>query len=194
MESLIKTEESALVTHEVEREIMELLEKCVQEVDSELDYRPEIRIFGKICHQKRSIGFYSDKSVRYNYSSTLAPSKTMKPCLRELLIYVNDKFDAAFDGILINKYENGKEYIGKHSDDERGLQAKCGVIAISFGDVRKFRIRDKFTGDIILDAPTESNKIIHIAGNFKREFTHEIPVEKKVNECRYSLTFRRYLH
>lgn len=193
MEVLIKTDRSALITYDLEPEIIALLEQCVQEVDSELDHHPEITIFGKICHQKRSVGFYSDTSVGYNYSSTLTPSKTMKPCLRELLIYVNDKFDAAFNGILINKYDDGEEYIGKHSDDERGLQHKCGVIAMSYGAVRKFRIRDKFTGKKILDVPTEQNKIIQMAGNFQREFTHEIPVEKKVNECRYSLTFRRHL-
>ncbi len=117
----------------------------------------------------------------------------MKPCLRELLMYVNDKFDASFNGILINKYENGEEYIGKHSDDERGLQPNRGVIAMSFGAVRKFRIRDKVTGNIVVDVPTEPSKIIQMAGDFQKEFTHEIPVEKKVKECRYSLTFRRHV-
>jgi alkylated DNA repair dioxygenase AlkB len=172
---------------------MELLEQCVREVDSELDYHPEIKIFGKICHQQRSIGFYSDTSVGYNYSTTITPSKEMKPCLIELLGYINNKFDASFNGILINKYESGEEYIGKHSDDERGLQPTCGVIAMSFGAVRKFRIRDKITGKIVLDVPTEQNKIIQMFGNFQKEFTHEIPVEKKVKDCRYSLTFRRHL-
>ena len=193
METLIKTEKSALITHNLEPEMVMLLEECVQQIDSELDYHPEIKIFDKICHQQRSIGFYSDTSKGYNYSSTLTPSKKMKPCLRELLIYINDKFDANFNGILINKYENGEEYIGKHSDDERGLQPNCGVIAMSFGAVRKFRIRDKCTGKIVLDVPTESNKIIQMCGHFQKEFTHEIPVEKKVKECRYSLTFRRHL-
>jgi alkylated DNA repair dioxygenase AlkB len=193
METLIQTASSQLNTYELEEEIMELLEQCVREVDSELDYHPEIKIFGKICHQQRSIGFYSDTSVGYNYSTTITPSKEMKPCLIELLGYINNKFDASFNGILINKYESGEEYIGKHSDDERGLQPTCGVIAMSFGAVRKFRIRDKITGKIVLDVPTEQNKIIQMFGNFQKEFTHEIPVEKKVKDCRYSLTFRRHL-
>ena len=193
METLIKTEKSALIIHELEPEIVAILEQCVKEVDAELDYHPAIKIFDKICHQQRSIGFYSDTSEGYRYSNSIAASKEMKPCLRELLIYVNDKFDASFNGILINKYENGEEYIGKHSDDEKGLQPNCGVIAMSFGAVRKFRIRDKLTGKLVLDVPTDSNKIIQMAGNFQKEFTHEIPVEKKVKECRYSLTFRRHL-
>ena len=63
---------------------------------------------------------------------------------------------------------------------------------MSFGAVRKFRIRDKFTKKIILDLPTQSNYIIQMAGNFQKEFTHEIPVEKKVKGARYSLTFRNH--
>ena len=50
---------------------------------------------------------------------------------------------------------------------------------MSFGAVRKFRIRDKNTDKIVLDVPTEPNKIIQMACNFQKEFTHEIPVEKK---------------
>ena len=50
---------------------------------------------------------------------------------------------------LINKYENGEEYIGKHSDDEKGLEPKCGVICVSYGAIRKFRIRDKKSGEVI---------------------------------------------
>jgi len=31
-----------------------------------------------------------------------------------------------------------------------------------------------------------------MGGNFQKEFTHEIPVEKKIKEVRYSLTFRKH--
>ena len=40
---------------------------------------------------------------------------------------------------------------------------------------------------------TEPTKIIQMAGDFQKEFTHEIPVEKKVDSVRYSLTFRKHL-
>lgn len=191
--SVLQTEKSALILHDLEPEICNLIEECVQVVDSELDVNPEIIVFGKECHQHRSIGFYSDTSKGYNYSTTITPSKKMYPCLRELLIYINDKFDYNYNGILINKYSGGEDYIGKHSDDERGLDSKVGVIALSYGAVRKFRIRNKLTGKIEIDVPTDPTKIIQMAGDFQKEFTHEIPVEKKVNGVRYSLTFRRHL-
>jgi len=193
MTTLIQTNRSVLMVHELDNDMIDLIQTCVNAVDTELDVNPEIKMYGKVCHQHRSVGFYSDTSKGYNYSSTITPSKPMHPCLRELLSYINDKFDYCYNGILINKYEGGEDYIGKHSDDERGLDAKVGVIAISCGAVRKFRIRYKNNGVIAMDVPTNPNHIIQMAGDFQKEFTHEIPMEKKIKGVRWSLTFRRHL-
>lgn len=192
MSAVIKTETSALVLHDLDTEIVSLIEKCVKRVDPELDFHPEIILYGKVCHQQRSVGFFSDISEGYNYSGTLTPSKKMHKCLNKLLKYINETFECEFNGILINKYLGGEEYIGKHSDDERGLDSEVGVIALSYGAIRKFRIRDKLSNKIIMDVPTDPNKIIQMAGDFQKEFTHEIPVEKKVKEVRYSFTFRKH--
>jgi alkylated DNA repair dioxygenase AlkB len=105
---------------------------------------------------------------------------------------INTKFNYSYNGILINKYTDGQDYIGKHTDDERGLDGKVGVISISYGAVRKFRICNKITGKIEIDVPTDPTKIIQMVGNFQKEFTHEIPIEKKIKDTRYSLTFRKH--
>lgn len=193
MTDVIKTTQSALILHDIDAAICELIKRCVETVDKELDVNPEIIVYGKKCHQHRSIGFYSDTSKGYYYSSKLAASKKMHPCLHELLSYVNTKFNYNYNGILVNKYSGGDDYIGRHSDDELGLDAKIGVVAISYGAVRKFRIRNKNTGKVEIDVLTDANKIIQMAGNFQKEFTHEIPIEKKVKETRFSFTFRRHL-
>jgi alkylated DNA repair dioxygenase AlkB len=193
MTTVLYSANSSLILHDLDDNIMALVAQCVKTVDSELDVRPQIMVFGKVCHQNRSVGFYSDTSKGYNYSSSLTPSKKKHPCLRELLIYINDKFDYDYNGILINKYSGGEDYIGKHSDDEKGLDSRVGVVALSYGTVRTFRIRNKETGSIVKDVPTEPNKIIQMAGDFQKEFTHEIPIQKKVNGTRYSFTFRKHL-
>lgn len=193
MTTILHSENSALILYDLDENMMEIVKQCVETVDSELDVRPPVIVFGKVCCQNRSVGFYSDTSKGYNYSNKLMASKKMHPCLRELLIYINDKFDYDYNGILINKYSGGEDYIGKHSDDEKGLDSKVGVVALSYGAVRNFRIRWKDTGSIVKDVPTEPNKIIQMAGDFQKEFTHEIPIQKKVNGTRYSFTFRKHL-
>ena len=194
MTTILKTNTSSLIIHNLEENIEKLLEECVSIIDYELNINPEIIIFGKKCKQHRSVGFYSDISRGYNYSTSKTPAKKMHPCLRELLIYVNDKFNYDFNGILINKYLNGLDYIGKHSDDERNLDKTVGVVALSYGATRKFRIRNKFTNKIIIDLPSEKNKIIQMIGDFQNEFTHEIPIEKNIKDVRYSFTFRKHIN
>lgn len=193
MTAVLQTNESALILHDLEPEICNLIQLCIETIDTELDVNPEIVVYGKVCHQRRCVGFYSDTSKGYNYSTTITPSKQMHPCLRDLLLYINEKFDYDYNGILINKYSGGEDYIGKHSDDQRNLDARVGVIAVSYGQVRKFRIRNKLSGKIVVDVPTDPTKIIQMAGNFQKEFTHEIPVEKRAKGVRYSLTFRKHL-
>ena len=104
---------------------------------------------------------------------------------------INERFGTKYNGILINRYNGGKNYISDHSDDEKNID-EGGVIAISHGAVRKFRIRDKLTKKIIMDIPTTSGSIIHMGGDFQKEFTHGIPVEKNVEGIRYSFTFRKH--
>ena len=194
MTTILKTNTSSLIIHNLEENIEKLLEECVSIIDYELNINPEIIIFGKKCKQHRSVGFYSDISRGYNYSTSKTSAKKMHPCLRELLIYVNDKFNYDFNGILINKYLNGLDYIGKHSDDERNLDKTVGVVALSYGATRKFRIRNKFTNKIVIDLLSEKNKIIQMTGDFQNEFTHEIPIEKNIKDIRYSFTFRKHIN
>lgn len=179
---------------------------------------PPIVIYGKKAYQHRDVGFFSNDSKGYYYSNQLMPSSPLTPLLEELLALINRKFvfpwnNRKYNGILINRYKDGTNYIGAHSDDEKSL-GENGVIAISLGATRKFRIRNKqanqkyyeyykngyyqeFTcgkkNENIFDLPLENNSIIWMQGDFQKEFTHEIPIEKRVKEPRISLTFRCHL-
>lgn len=193
MTTVLMTDKSSLVVHDLDDSIIELLSDCVKEVDQQLDHRPEIKVFNKICHQQRSVGFYSKVSEGYKYSNSVMRSKGIPPNLEKLLERVNNKFNASFNGILVNKYENGEDYISKHSDDEKSLDPSIGVVMLSFGALRKFRIRNKSTGKKEIDIQTSHDTIIQMAGEFQKEFTHEVPIERKVKDARYSFTFRRHL-
>ena len=169
----------------------ELLEKCVADVRENLDEYPPIKIFGKICHQRRCVGFFSDESIGYKYSGQLSKSKPMTSSLISLLALVNSIFHTEYNGILVNQYKTGEDYISAHSDDEANLD-DSGVVAISWGATRKFRIRNKITKKIIGDYALTSGSMLQMKGNFQKEFTHEIPIEKRVKEARISFTFRKH--
>lgn len=169
-----------------------LLEAAIAESRDKLLLNPEIVVYGKRAHQHRSVGFFSHDTVGYQYSGALAASQPPPPALESLLAHINDTFQSSYNGILVNYYSNGSDYIGAHSDDEKFL-GPLGVISLSHGATRKFRIRDRSTREIIMDIPVTSGTLIHMGGNFQKEFTHEIPMEKKIREGRYSFTFRQHL-
>ena len=176
----------------------DLLNQCVEAAKPFLHHKPTIVVYGKHAHQRRNVGFFSDESRGYRYSHTLMPSQPLPEALRRLLADINQQFGAAFNGILVNEYQDGNDYIGAHSDDESGLDARAGVIAISVGATRKFRIRKKpadytMAGERVMDILTTDSQVMQMGGDFQREFKHEIPAEKKVKEARVSFTFRRHV-
>lgn len=189
LDKIIETESSTLYQGTFEN--TSLLEECVKYTRDKLNEYPPIKIFDKICYQRRCVGFFSDDSIGYYYSNQLSKSKPMSPCLYSLLQTINDLFDAKYNGILVNLYKTGEDYISAHSDDEACLD-KSGVVAISYGATRKFRIRNKNTREKILDIPLTSGQIIKMAGNFQKEYTHEVPIERRIKEERISFTFRRH--
>jgi len=191
MKILLKTEKSALKSYTLRKKYNKLILNCITEVNNNLTENPPIYIYNKIAYQHRSVGFFSNKSIGYYYSGKLAKSKPLTPNLEILLNMINKKLKANFNGILVNKYKDGSDYISAHSDDEKNLD-DIGVVVISYGAIRKFRIRDKKTKVIQLDVPTEPNRILHMEGDFQKEFIHEIPIQKRIKEERYSFTFRKH--
>ena len=169
----------------------DLLEKCISDIQSQLEEKPEIIIFGKKCRQQRNVGFFSDKSLGYKYSNKMMVSKPLSKAMSELLDTVNKDMGANFNGILINKYTDGNDYISAHSDDEIGLDL-VGVVSISYGAERIFRIRDKETKGVMCNEITTHSSILHMGGDFQKLYTHEIPIQKKIKEQRISFTFRKH--
>ena len=168
-----------------------LLDECVSDIKQSLIHRPEIRVFGKTCHQPRDVGFFSDESVGYKYSRQMMRSQPLTDSLTKLLDTINHMFSSDFNGILVNLYRDGNDSIGDHSDDENILSSQ-GVVAVSTGATRKFRIRDKQTRKIVKDIEMHHGMIVQMSGEFQKHYTHGIPVEKRVKEPRISFTFRHH--
>lgn len=154
-----------------------------------LTKKPPIFLYGRTVHMQRSVGFFSDDSIGYKYSQQIAKSQPLTSWMKDLLIKVNDDLGTSFNGILVNRYEDGSEYIGPHSDDERSL-SNGTVAAISLGSSRTFRVRSK-KDKTRIDLETKDGQLLVMSGKFQQEYTHEIPKCAKGN-LRISLTFRQH--
>ena len=191
MKEIISTESSTLYIGSL-KDMSNLVDNCVDDIRPLLNDYPEIIVYGKKCLQRRSVGFFSDSSIGYKYSGKIEKSQALTQNLKLLLNYINNTFNSDFNGILVNKYKDGLDYISDHSDNEHEISNK-GVISISYGATRKFRIRNKLTKKIVKDIPTENYQIIQMSGNFQKEFLHGIPIQKKIKGERISFTFPKHL-
>lgn len=191
MTSLLETKSSSLILYNIHNE--SLLESTKLECVPLLFERPEVVVYNKVVKQARNVGFFSNSSAGYMYSGKLMPAKPIGSSLSTLLQEIELISGNSFNGVLVNQYKDGNDNIGKHSDDESNLMRTSGVVTVSFGATRTFRIRNRKTDSIVLDIEVKSGDILHMKGNFQREFTHELPVRKRIKDERISFTFRNHI-
>jgi alkylated DNA repair dioxygenase AlkB len=170
----------------------ELLEKCITYIEPLLLEKPEIIIYGRVCRQKRDVGFFSNSSIGYKYSNKLMKAQPLSTELCNLLININQIIGTNFNGILVNKYIDGNDNISAHSDDLTLLDHHS-IVSISYGAERIFRIRNKNDKECVCNEYTTHCGILHMGGNFQQLYTHEIPIQRSVKDTRYSFTFRRHI-
>jgi alkylated DNA repair dioxygenase AlkB len=193
MTTIIETKHSKSVYYESfynEERANHLFAKCL---DLDLDHHPVARM----GVMRRSIGFFSNEGEGYKYTGQITKSQPIPPFLQKVLDRVNRKMKTKFNGILVNKYEDGSEKIGAHSDNEKELSGDK-VVGISLGAARKIRFRGisragkKAIKGNFIDHLLEHGSLYTMEDMFQKEFTHEIPPDVKVKNTRFSLTFRKH--
>lgn len=189
---LLETPESALISIMATNEQREIILSATESaLEEKLVVRPDVVVYGKPGHEPRNVGFFSDAVDEYVYSRKSHKSKKMTDPLRALLLEVNKAFGAEYNAILVNEYVDGRDNIGPHSDNKEHLDDAQGVVAISVGVGRKFRVRNKKTKEK-RDFVTRDCEFLQMRGKFQEEFTHEIPPELTIKKKRISLTFRKH--
>ena len=161
----------------------------------DLIHEPPIVVFGKQCNQRRNVRLFSNDSAGYYYSGQTIKSLPLDDnVMVSIMNKVNGSLGTKFNGILVNEYTDGTKTVGAHPDNEDGLdKIKSCVAGIAYGATRLFRIRDMITNEIVLDHHHKPCSLIVMDGDFQKEFKHEIPQQKKIKDCRISLTFRHHI-
>jgi alkylated DNA repair dioxygenase AlkB len=146
----------------------------------------------------------------YYYSGKVHEVKPVPEVLKPFKEFVNELGLGEFNQVLVNWYENGHHYIGKHRDNESQFEDKSPIVSISLGAERTFRIRsykdlsfssnDKIISfkqnEIIKDIKMSHGLLLVMGGEFQKELTHEVP---KINgkkglqtNGRINITFRKF--
>ncbi len=100
--TLIRTERSELWVvprYIADTEAHDLLQRLL---DLELTHHPSIKVFGKHGVQRRDVGFFSDVSEGYRYSTYVSSASPFMQCPgHEWMDRVNHDMGADFNGILV---------------------------------------------------------------------------------------------
>jgi alkylated DNA repair dioxygenase AlkB len=178
-----------------------LLKAAVEECDDKLTKNPPALVYNKLGRQHREIGFFANPNdtFGYFYSRTCAISQQPGPAMKTLIDYINADQKSKFNGVLVNKYKDGSDYIGAHSDKEEGLDKRAGVVILTYGAARTMTFETRKNAppcsqqlsDLIKNQSLEHNSIAVMQGaKFQHTYTHEIKKDKKCTMPRTSLTFR----
>lgn len=163
-----------------------LHERLVDELEWEA--RP-INVFGKSILQPRLIAWAG--GVPYRYSGQTLPPRSWTPSLEQLLERVFRQTGVPYNHVLLNRYRDGKDHMGRHADDERELGRDPTIAAVSVGVRRRFVIeakakRAKKKHTVWL----EPGSLLVMGGRIQHRYRHAVPKQEHLEAERINVTFR----
>ena len=95
-----------------------------------------------------------------------------------------------FNSVLLNYYRSGNDSVSWHSDDEEELGEFPIIGSLSFGGLRRFRLRNKQNKKLTHTYDLGNGSLLIMKGATQKLWEHEVPKTKKKVSGRINLTFR----
>lgn len=163
----------------------------------------KVTLYGKTFDIPRKQVAYGDPGTYYKFSGNTVHARSWdeKNTITTMIKNIKHKVEVytgqIFNFVLINRYENGEQYINYHQDDERELGEDPSIVGVSFGAERDilfkpyFFIPEKVPNKLSLELEHGSIFVMYPPTN--DFWMHSIPKRVGIKTPRISLTFR-YLH
>ncbi|MCL1127062.1 alpha-ketoglutarate-dependent dioxygenase AlkB family protein [Shewanella surugensis] len=151
--------------------------------------KPNITVYGKQYPIPRQQVWFGDEGCDYVFSSLYIKALPWPLYANKLRDKLQRDFGFNANGVLVNRYNDGVDSMGWHSDDEPEIQPRSDIVSVSLGASRDFFIRHKKT--------QQQHKIMLNSGDMlimnwpmQDEWEHSLPKRKRVEAPRYNFTFR----
>ena len=155
-----------------------------------------IRMFGRMVDSPRLSCWIGNAGTAYTYSGTrFEPRPWPSPVLEAVRARLADELGGAFNSALANRYRDGRDYMGWHSDNEATLGPRPVIASLSLGATRRFVLKprqDASHGTLGLDLPHGS--LLVMRGETQSNYKHALPRTARPVGERINLTFRRILY
>ena len=149
-------------------------------------------LYGKECTMQRKQALFGPKNYTFS-NQTFVPEEKMNSLVQKCINYANQKYPFQFNTALCNLYQNGKDYISPHRDNEAEHQVGIPILTFSFGTERKFLITNKrHERKYHQTFPLQHQSCGIMLGNlFQKKYKHSITRDKS-EEWRISITVRKF--
>ncbi|MCE8015070.1 alpha-ketoglutarate-dependent dioxygenase AlkB [Halomonas sp. MCCC 1A17488] len=167
-------------------------------LEAELDWQqPRLRLYGREHPIPRRQVWMGDPEAHYRYSGRDFVPLAWHPdvvAIRERIAALLAKLglDIAFNSVLLNRYADGDERMGWHSDDEPELGDNPVIAAVTLGSERPLRFRWKQGGDPPFNVWLPHDSLLLMGPGCQAKLQHAL-LPRRVPGLRISLTFRRVL-
>lgn len=153
-----------------------------------------VRFFGKLVPEPRLSAWFGERD--YTYSGRTVKRAPFPPTVASLLRRVEATTKAEFNAVLVNRYRDGRDSMGFHSDDEPELGRHPLIASLSFGVARRFVLEKKKGGaearaTSLFEVELGHGDLFVMGGACQELYRHAVPKQLRVQGERVNLTFRR---
>ena len=151
--------------------------------------RPVRNRDGSETTQPRLVGWAG--ALAYQYSGQTLDPREPHPALLTVWRKVEHACEAAFNHAVLNRYRDGRDHMGLHTDREPQLGEQPLIAAVSVGASRVFRLEWKHRRSRRRTLKLQHGSLLVMGGTLQRHWRHAVPrVSGEVGE-RINLTFRQ---
>jgi len=154
--------------------------------------RPQIQVFGRYHAIPRQQVWYGDLGCDYLYSGLFIRALPWPKYLQKLRDKLQRDFELGSNGVLVNRYADGQDCMGAHSDDEPEIAHGSDIASISLGATRDFVIKHKHSKQKY-SISLHSGDLVIMHWPMQRDWLHSVPKRLKVSEPRWNYTFRQLI-
>ena len=157
----------------------------------EIQWREEqLHMFGRKVTAPRLLAWYGDPGAHYRYSGVDHQPLDWTPTLAPIRSWIQQISNSPFNAVLANRYRNGYDCMGWHSDDETELGKQPIVASLSLGASRVMRFRRRSDHRQTYRLELSPGSLLIMRGATQQYWQHCITRTRKPTAERINLTFR----
>lgn len=149
-----------------------------------------IYMYGKMLKTPRLIAWYGDNNKTYTFSGNKYSPVPWTKELLDIKTRIEPIAGTMFNTVLPNYYRDGNDSVAWHSDDEYDLGYKPVIASVSFGQERRFDIREKRDHRHKYSVNLENCSLLLMKGDLQELWEHRIAKTNSPMKPRVNLTFR----